>query len=78
MSYDNGDTQVNFATSESLIVTSIMFPHRNIHKYAWTSPDGKNSHIDHILTGKRRRSSQVELIKILTIVGWLLKLGTDC
>jgi len=27
-----------------------MFPHRNIHRYAWSSPDGKtNSQIDHIL-----------------------------
>ena len=29
-----------------------MFPHRNIHKYTWTSADGKNhNHIDHILIG---------------------------
>jgi hypothetical protein len=31
---------VNFATSKNLIVKSMMFPHRNIHKFTWTSPDG--------------------------------------
>jgi hypothetical protein len=47
---DNGVRVVSFATSESVIVKSTMFPHRNIHNYTWTSPDG-NTHnqIDHIL-----------------------------
>jgi hypothetical protein len=48
---DNGVRIVNFATSKNLIVKSTTFPHHNIHKYTWTSPDG-NTHnqIDHILT----------------------------
>jgi hypothetical protein len=46
---------VNFTTSKNLIVKSTMFPHHNIHKYAWTSPDGNTyNHIDHILTDRRR------------------------
>jgi hypothetical protein len=32
---------VNLATSKNLVVKSMMFPHRNIHKYTWTSPDVK-------------------------------------
>jgi hypothetical protein len=32
---------INFATSKNLIVESKMFPHHNIHKFTWTSPDGK-------------------------------------
>jgi hypothetical protein len=50
ISNDNGIRLVNLATSKNLTVKSTMFPHRNIHKYAWTSPDGKtHNHIGHIL-----------------------------
>jgi len=40
-SNDNGVRLFNFATSKNLVVKSTMFPNRNIHKYTWTSPDGK-------------------------------------
>jgi hypothetical protein len=33
------DSGVNFATSKNLTVKIIMFPHHNIRKYNWTSPD---------------------------------------
>jgi hypothetical protein len=47
-----------------------MFPHRKIHKYTRTSPDG-NTHnqIDHILTDRRRHS---------TILGVRSFRGADC
>jgi hypothetical protein len=35
-----GVRAVNFATSKILVVKSTMFPHRKIHKYTWTSPEG--------------------------------------
>ena len=41
-SNDNGVRLVKFATSKYLVVKSTMFPHRNIRKYTWTSPDGKS------------------------------------
>ena len=53
-SNDNGVRLVNFATSKNLVVKSTMFPHRNIHKYTWTSPDGKtHNQIDHIPIDRR-------------------------
>ncbi|PNF34372.1 hypothetical protein B7P43_G15323 [Cryptotermes secundus] len=49
ISNENGVRVVNFATSKNLTVKSTMFPHRNIHKFTWTS-DGKiHNQIDHIL-----------------------------
>ena len=51
-SNDNGVRIVYFATSKHLVVKSAIFPHRNIHKYTWTSLDGRNhNHIDHIGDG---------------------------
>jgi len=57
-SNNNGVRIVNFATSKNLVVKSTMFPHRNIHKYIWTSPDGKtHNQIDHTLIDRRWNSS---------------------
>jgi hypothetical protein len=54
-SNDNGIRVVNFATSKSLIIKSTTFPHRDIHKYTWTSPDGVTyNQIGHVLIDKRR------------------------
>ena len=61
-SNDNGVRLVKFATSKNLVVKSTMFHHRNIHKYTWTSPDGKtNNQIDHILIDRRRHSSILDV-----------------
>ena len=58
----NGVRLVNFATSKNLVVKNTMFPHRNIHKYTWTSPDGKtNNQIDHVLIDKRWHSSVLDV-----------------
>ena len=46
------------------------FPHRNIHKYTWTSPDGiTHSQIDHVLVDKRRQSSIIDVRSLI---------GADC
>ena len=46
----DGVRKVNFDTLKSLVVTSTMFLHRNIHVYFCISPDGKtHKQTDHIL-----------------------------
>jgi len=61
-SNDNGIIIVNFATSNNLIFKSTIFPHRKIHKYTWTSTDGKtHNQIDHTLIDKRWNSSILDV-----------------
>jgi len=61
-SNNNGVRIVNFAISKNLDVKSIMFLHQNIHKYTWTSPDGKtHNQIDHILIDRRWHSSILDV-----------------
>jgi hypothetical protein len=67
ISNDNGVRVVNFETSKNLIFKSKMFPHHNIHKFTWTSPDGKaHSQTDHILIDRRRHSSVAYMMSDLS------------
>src|SRR5215468_10162524 len=82
VSNDNGVRIVKFATSKNLVVKSTMFTHRNVHKYTWTSPDGKtHNQIDHVLIDRRRHSSIVdvrsfrELTVTQIIIWWWQRLG---
>ena len=69
-SKDNDVGIANFATSINLVITSTMFLHRDIHKYTWTSPDGKtHNQIGHILTDRRWHSSIQDV--------WSFR-GSDC
>jgi hypothetical protein len=62
ISNDNGVRVVNFATSKNLTMKSTMFPHRSIHKFIYTSPDGKTyNQIDHILIDRRRHSNVLDI-----------------
>jgi len=61
-SNDIGVRAVKFATSKNLVGMSTMFPLRNIHKYTWTSPDGKTcNQIDHTSVEKRWRLSLLDV-----------------
>jgi hypothetical protein len=63
ISNDNKVNLVNFATSGNLRVKSMMIPHCNIHKYTWTSPDGKtDNQIGYILVDRRRHSNVLDVL----------------
>ena len=51
---NNGQRLVDFAAAKNMVVSSTCFPHKEVHKQIWRSPDGKtNNQNDHILTDKR-------------------------
>jgi hypothetical protein len=53
---------VNFDTSKNLTFRNTVLPHCNIHKFTWTSPDGKtHSQLGHILIDRRRHSSILDV-----------------
>jgi hypothetical protein len=62
ISNDNGVREVNFATSKNLVAKSAVFLHRKIHKYTWTSLEGKKHNwIDHVLINRRQHSSILDV-----------------
>jgi hypothetical protein len=74
-------TVVNFAMSENLIINSIVFPHRTIHKYTWTSPDLRTrDQIEHTFINMRRHSNiaDVQSFRRADNDKVMLKLWTGC
>ncbi|XP_050502575.1 craniofacial development protein 2 isoform X2 [Diabrotica virgifera virgifera] len=59
---ENGQFLIDFAAGKNMIISSTCFPHRDIHKGTWISPDGNTiNQIDHILTEKRMATSILDV-----------------
>lgn len=55
---ENGDRLVDLCEVNNLIIGGTIFPHKDIHKKTWISPDGVTvNQIDHILINSKWRSS---------------------
>jgi len=55
---DNGERLVEFCAMNNLVIGGTLFPHRDIHKLTWNSPNGRDrNQIDHLMiNGMWRRS----------------------
>ena len=51
---DNGARLCDFCSANALVITGTLFPHKEIHKLIWRSPDGKTvNQIDHVMVNGR-------------------------
>ena len=59
---DNGERLVDFCLNNNCIIGGTIFPHKNIHKLTWRSPDGRTiNQIDHLIINKKWRRSLLDV-----------------
>ena len=55
---ENGERLLDFCNSYNLVVGGTLFPHREIHKLTWYSPNDRDrNQIDHLLINAKWRRS---------------------
>ena len=55
---DNGERLCEYCSINGLVITGTCFPHKDIHKATWVSPDGQTrNQIDHIMIRRTWRTS---------------------
>ena len=58
---NNGERLVSFCDFNNLVITGTIFPHQEIHKATWKSPDGQTKNqIDHILISRQHRTTVLD------------------
>ena len=59
---DNGERLVEWCAFNNMIIGGTLFPHRNIHKLTWTSPNGRDQNqIDHLMVNSMWRRSLLDV-----------------
>ena len=59
---DNGERLVEFCLSNRCIIGGNIFPHRDIHKLSWRSPDGNTvNQIDDVIVNKKWQRSLLDV-----------------
>jgi endonuclease/exonuclease/phosphatase family metal-dependent hydrolase len=61
-SNDNGERLLELCLSYNLTIGSTMFPHKDVHKYTWTHPNGVNrNQIDHVCISRTLSKSLLDV-----------------
>ncbi|XP_070138490.1 craniofacial development protein 2-like [Drosophila bipectinata] len=59
---NNGDRLIDLCQTFQLVIGGTVFPHKEIHKYTWTSPNGHTrNQIDHICISRKWRRSLMDV-----------------
>ena len=59
---ENGEMFANLCAEHNLVIGATLFPHKQIHKATWVSPDGvTENQIDHICINKKFRTSMKDV-----------------
>jgi len=59
---DNGERLKEFCDFNEMIITGTVFPHKEIHRQTWVSPDGRRKNqIDHTLVNRKFRTSVLDI-----------------
>ena len=58
---ENGELFADFSGLNNLVIGGTIFPHRDIHKNTWVSPDRRTTNqLDHVTINKRWGSSLLD------------------
>ncbi|XP_072169569.1 uncharacterized protein [Diadema setosum] len=59
---DNGERLLDFCATNDLVIGGTLFPHKNIHKLTWISPNGRDrNQIDHLIINGTWRHSLLDV-----------------